>query len=679
MKYRPEIDGLRAIAVIPIIFFHLNFKIFSGGYVGVDIFFVISGFLISTIILEEIGNKNFSLVNFYERRVRRILPALYLMLITSILFSWILLQPNEFIEFHKSLFSALTFSSNIYFLRHDNYFVANSSLKPLLHTWSLAVEEQFYIFFPLFLLLIKKLNRRLIFYILLIITITSLILCQLASFYFKTSNYYLLPTRFWELSLGAIISFKFNDFKNLSNSKKNEVFGFIGLAMIFISIFFFDDFTPYPSIFTLLPVCGTALIIIFVSKDEKVGFFLSNKLLRTIGLLSYSAYLFHQPIISFTKIYLDRDMTFLYKIFILLIIFMISYLSYKFVELTFINRKIFSRKKIFYTSIFISIVLLLYSIFVFRSMDFPLEKDLAKRLSSSSVIVIASAEIDERKFTKYRIDYSTLNPDVLVIGSSRLMQVSSSSIEDNVFNLSVSGASVEDLITFSVLALQKFTPKRIYLSADPWLFNENSGQNRWETIKDDYEEALKIITMPNVAKANFHKTNKINNNFAFNLYKKVNINYSQSYITNINSGLYDKMQQDGKRIYNSTFENLSLNEIRSGFKNTISYSMANYKFSQKYFHYYEKLIDFLNYRKIEIFLVLPPYHPELYKIISNEKYKFITTENIFYKIAKDKSVSIIGSYNPDKCNCIAIDFYDGMHPRSDCINNILLNNSNLKF
>ena len=151
MKYRAEIDGLRALAVLPVIFFHAGFSLFSGGFVGVDIFFVISGYLITTIILTEILNDKFSLTNFYERRARRILPALFFVMLCCLPFAWFILAPSDLINFGQSLVAVATFSSNFFFWMDSGYFSTNAELKPLLHTWSLAVEEQYYIIFPIFL------------------------------------------------------------------------------------------------------------------------------------------------------------------------------------------------------------------------------------------------------------------------------------------------------------------------------------------------------------------------------------------------------------------------------------------------------------------------------------------------------------------------------------------------
>jgi peptidoglycan/LPS O-acetylase OafA/YrhL len=672
MKYRSEIDGLRTLAILPVILFHLNFKQFSGGYVGVDIFFVISGFLISTIILDELENANFSLINFYIRRARRILPALFFVLFISILFSWLLLQPHEFIKFHKSLFSVLTFSSNIFFWKDGDYFFTESSLKPLLHTWSLAVEEQFYLFFPFILIFIKKFNKKTAFYILLFITISSLIFCQIMSLNFKSANFYLLPTRFWELSLGAIAAIKINDFKESSNVKRNEIFGIVGLILILISIFIFDENTPFPSFLTLFPTVGTFLVIIFVSKDNKISYILSNKIFVKLGLLSYSAYLFHQPLIAFSKIYFEEDFGSFLKYILLLLTFLLAYFSFKFIELPFKNSRKISKNGILVLFITFFLAYSTYSILIFKFCNFPFEFDLAKKISNSKVISITN--MDERIFNKYRIEYYKENPDILILGSSRIMQFASSKSIGKVFNLSVSGASIEDIVTFGVLATQKFTPKTIYLSADPWLFNENSGQIRWLSIKDEFDESLRLIMNPDKYKLNFSEFNKIDtNSFAFNLYKRFNIKYSKIDLTDTLPGLYNKKRYDGSMIYNIHYSNRELKDISNDFNDLISYSMYKYNFNSDRYKRFELLIDYFKVKRINVKLFFSPYHPLLYPYLAKDT-NFLFSKHKFIQLAKKHSISIVGSYNPDECGCNIADFYDGMHPKDACINKIITHN-----
>jgi len=267
------------------------------------------------------------------------------------------------------------------------------------------------------------------------------------------------------------------------------------LIFVLFSIFYFNETTPFPSLYTLFPTFGALLIIVFAKPNTKVGFILSNKLVVFLGLLSYSAYLIHQPLISFSKIYFEKNFTLLDQIIIFFLTILFAYLSYRYIESPFRIKSKFSRKFIFIYGTTFSAVLIFYSILIFKLIDFPFEKAMAKKLASSSAVI--STNMDERKFSLYRIEYLNTKRDILVLGSSRIMQVKSSPILGNLLNLAVSGASIEDQITLGIKALTKFTPKVVYLSADPWLFNENSGQTRYKSINENYNEALNLISEPN--------------------------------------------------------------------------------------------------------------------------------------------------------------------------------------
>lgn len=207
MNYRREIDGLRAVAVVPVILFHAGFQAFSGGFVGVDVFFVISGYLITSIILTEKQAGTFTLLGFYERRVRRILLALFVVMLACLPFAWFWMLPGDLRDFSRSLRYVSLFSSNILFLKQSGYFDTAVELKPLLHTWSLAVEEQYYVVFPVLLLLIWRLGKRWIVGIFAVMAVMSLAAAQWGSFYQPAATFYLLPTRGWEILLGVFIAF----------------------------------------------------------------------------------------------------------------------------------------------------------------------------------------------------------------------------------------------------------------------------------------------------------------------------------------------------------------------------------------------------------------------------------------------------------------------------------------
>lgn len=352
MKYRREIDGLRALAVLPVIFFHAGFKAFEGGFVGVDIFFVISGYLITNIILSDLNAGKFSIVTFYERRARRILPALFFVMLCCLPFAWLWLVPTHLEDFCQSMAAVSVFSSNILFWRESGYFGVASELKPLLHTWSLAVEEQYYLFFPLFLLGLWKMRKRWIFGSLALVAIVSLLLAQWGAYNKPAATFFLLPTRGWELAIGALIAFYFLYKKNhaafiAERKKTSEVFGFVGLALIGFSIVLFDKNTPFPSVYALLPTVGTALIIIFSNSGTAVGRLLGTRLLVGIGLISYSTYLWHQPLFVFARHWSFAAPGTLLLLTLSALSILLAYLSWRFVEVPFRDRQAINRSNIF--------------------------------------------------------------------------------------------------------------------------------------------------------------------------------------------------------------------------------------------------------------------------------------------------------------------------------------------
>ena len=348
MKYRAEIDGLRALAVIPVILYHAGFKLFGGGYVGVDVFFVISGYLITTIILAELESGTFSLIHFYERRARRILPALFVVMFVCLPFAWFWLLPNTMKQFSESLVAVSTFASNILFWRISGYFDTATELKPLIHTWSLAVEEQYYVLFPLFLMLTYKLGKRWIVRLLVLIFVISLAGAQSLSETHPSFNFYMLPTRGWELLIGAFIAFYYSRHNIKKHNHIIEQLGSLfGLLLIAYSVFSYNDKTPFPSVYALAPTLGAALIIIFASHKTVVGKLLGTKIFVAIGLVSYSAYLWHQPMFAFAR---ERsfDKPSLYLMSALAVLsFTFAYLSWKYVERPFRNKNRISRNKVF--------------------------------------------------------------------------------------------------------------------------------------------------------------------------------------------------------------------------------------------------------------------------------------------------------------------------------------------
>ena len=674
-KYRSEIDGLRAIAVIPVVFFHAGFNFFSGGYVGVDVFLVISGYLITTIILKGLENKTFSIINFYERRARRILPALiFIIFITSIL-SFIFLTRSELSSYFRSVIATLLFYSNFYFWKTSPYFKAESDLEPLLHTWSLSIEEQFYLLFPLLLIFFFKYFKKNIFLLFSFGFILSLLVCQFLAL--KTSgnfNFYFTFSRAWELALGAITAYYlFYNKLVLSNNLKNT-FSLIGLLLILFPVFLFDRQTLYPSYFTLIPTIGTVLIIVFADEKTLVKKILSAKVLVGVGLISYSFYLWHQPLLAFGRISFENFSN-INKLLAILIALTLSYFSYNYIEKIFRNRNKIDVKflsKTLITSVFLLIIFAQLNQ-KFFSTNNSSEVLLAKLLSKNEAVY--SIKMDERKFIKNRILYETLDPKILIIGSSRVMQLSNENFNQQVLNLGVSGASVEDHIAITAMALEKFNPDKILLGADPWLFNRDSGQSRWKSISNEYEIALKNIEETSNKYKILKKDTK---NEIYNFYEK----FVDNIYNNFNKRKLDLdiksdetknntkqiILRDGKIIYGKEKREEKIKD------KIIDYSMSSYEFSEDYYNNYNKFIKYLiKVQKKDVVLFLTPYHLTSYNLTVQAKPFYLDVEKRFRELSKEMGVQIVGSYNPSLTDCEEIEFYDNQHPKEDCMKKITSN------
>lgn len=380
-NYRPEIDGLRALAVLPVIFFHAGFLRFSGGYVGVDVFFVISGYLITSILWNDLQSGSFSLKRFYERRARRILPALFVVAFATLPFAYLWLLPPDFRDYGRSLFSVSTFSSNFLFWRQNGYFDTAAELKPLLHTWSLAVEEQYYLLFPLLLWGLWKweqasggsrqtsrlassrgakapwrssikdqmmdcrapegarndgLSHHFCAHTKTVITLgfigfVSFIAACFLSFRAPDAAFYLLPTRAWELMVGALCAISLRHPRPFPAvlAQSGSLFG---LLLILTGVFAFDKTTPFPGFYALLPTLGAALVILFAKPETITGRLLSSRPFVGIGLVSYSAYLWHQPLFALAHRQKNAPVSDPVVFLLILVSLGLAYLTWRFVE-----------------------------------------------------------------------------------------------------------------------------------------------------------------------------------------------------------------------------------------------------------------------------------------------------------------------------------------------------------
>jgi peptidoglycan/LPS O-acetylase OafA/YrhL len=344
LAYRRDIDGLRAIAVIAVVLFHFGVPGFTGGFVGVDIFFVISGFLITSIIWNQRQVGHFSFVDFWARRARRILPALFVMIVAVLAVGWFLLAPADYEALGRSVRYQVMFVSNILFMRQDGYFDVASDIKPLLHTWSLAVEEQFYIVFPL---LLTVLSSRLKHWrlALLGVLLVSFGLSVWAVAHHPEKAFFLLPMRAWELLAGAMLAIAPRTGWRLTPIGA-QLLSLTGAGLILTAVFCYDKSTPFPGAAALLPTLGVvALIQASGHRPTLVGRLLASRVLVGFGLISYSWYLWHWPVFVFSS-YASVDEPGPFDISgLILLSLVLGYLSWRFVETPLRERRLLAGRR----------------------------------------------------------------------------------------------------------------------------------------------------------------------------------------------------------------------------------------------------------------------------------------------------------------------------------------------
>ncbi|MDR4485565.1 MAG: acyltransferase family protein [Nitrospirales bacterium] len=375
-SYRPEINGLRAIAVLWVVLYHAQLHIagidlFQGGFLGVDIFFVISGYLITGILLREMACNCFTFTDFYERRVRRIIPALLTVMGISIPFAWIWMLPKQFQEYAESILASLLFGSNIFFWNSDSYHAEVSALKPFLHTWSLSVEEQYYVLFPIVLFLAWKFLRPTIGILMGLGLLTSLLLANWGSQRHPVAAFYLLPTRGWELFAGAwLANLEFKNGRRIPSALHDYLPG-VGLALVLYSLLFLNAQVKHPSFWTVLPVAGTMLLIWSAGKRDIVSSLLASKPLVAIGVISYSLYLWHQPVLAFARIHTPTMLSFSDKVGLILMVFLLAITTWWLIETPFRNRLLIKTRTLWGSIVACTAILFGFGWYGFQSGGIP--------------------------------------------------------------------------------------------------------------------------------------------------------------------------------------------------------------------------------------------------------------------------------------------------------------------
>ena len=676
LKYRKEIDGLRAVAVLPAVLFHAGFEIFRGGFIGVDIFFVISGYLITTLILKPLQEKKFSLIGFYERRARRILPALFTVIFFTSILGFVFLTRSELGSYFESVTANLFFYSNLYFWQNMPYFASDAEIKPLIHTWSLAVEEQYYLFFPILLIFLSKFFKKFIIYFMFFGFLTSLLLAQLlATNTGGNLNFYFTLSRVWELVLGGISAYYLMNSKKFIFTKNlNQLLSLFGLILILLSYYYFSKEVIHPSFYTLAPTIGTVLIILFAKENTYANKLLSTNFLVGIGLISYSFYLWHQPLLAFGRIYFEIFTTQIKTTIIIISIFL-SYFSWRFIEQPFRDMKKTSVRNLLNFTGTLFIILIIFSVlgsnFFSSNSTNSTEAKLAKQLSKLNSIY--SINMDERQFIKNRIIHESLNPEIIVIGSSRTMEISNDLFDQNLLNLGVSGASIEDHITITEMALEKFNPKIILLGADPYLFNKYNYQLRWKSLSKEYQISLsKLRNLTNQNK--IFNLEKINVEYAFyqkileKIYVFINVRKLELELnTSVNKNLYKNIiLRDGTILHKKGTQIEKKQDV------SLNYAMRPYRYTEEYYKLYDEFIhNLVTKHKKKVILVLPPYRFNDLDLSVKEQLNYLDVEKKFKDLAIKNSIQIIGSYEQKNLNCTNEEFHDHMHPKKTCMNKII--------
>ena len=335
IAYRREIDGLRTVAVLPVILFHAGFDAFQGGFVGVDVFFVISGYLITSLLIDDLRYGRFSIAEFYRRRARRILPALTLVVLCCLPFAWLWMVPSELRDFGRALAAVALFMSNIHFWRESDYFEPEAESNVLLHTWSLAVEEQFYIFFPLLLWALWRWRPGSLSGVLILLFLASLAGSAWGSWRMPAAAFYLIPFRAWELFAGALCALVLAR----GAGRAQDALAWLGLVLIGVAVLTFDDTIPFPSVTALVPVAGTVLVVLYARHGTGAAWVLGTRPMVALGLLSYSAYLWHQPLFAFARLRFIMPPPGWVMLGLGVAAFLLAALSWRFVEQPFRRRR----------------------------------------------------------------------------------------------------------------------------------------------------------------------------------------------------------------------------------------------------------------------------------------------------------------------------------------------------
>jgi len=476
LRYRKEVDGLRAWAVLPVLAFHAAVPGFAGGFVGVDVFFVISGYLITGILLRDIDKGGFSIVHFLERRARRIIPALYVVLLACLVAGWFLLLPDTLENLGQGTVATVLSANNVLLLLTSGYWDILTELKPLLHTWSLGVEEQFYLIFPWVLFAVHK--RGWTGWMLACAAIASLALAEWTVSRSPQTAFFMLHTRAFELLAGAMLAYAESRRGDLGARFGTAARGFLaitGLAMIAASVVLFDGSTRLPGVLSLVPVVGTMLVIAFASEKIPGARLLCHRSVVGVGLISYSLYLWHQPLLAFLRLTSAEHPTLAMSLGAVALAFPLAYLSWRFVERPFRQSGGWTRAQVFAFTILGGAGLAGAGLMLDRQGGFPRRVPEFQQATHSDGRPMRRGEYGDRPHMFEDAPFTdAAKPNVVVLGNSYARDIINSAVENGYLarhELSYHRVSLKDEISCkgSVDAIREKT-RRALAEADVAIF-----------------------------------------------------------------------------------------------------------------------------------------------------------------------------------------------------------------
>jgi peptidoglycan/LPS O-acetylase OafA/YrhL len=680
-RYIAEIDGLRGVSVLLVMAFHLSLPYFGGGFLGVDAFFVISGYLITRILIAEINRANFSYTKFLLKRAKRLLPALAVATALTTIGAWVFFSRSQLSRFGDSLLGVGTYTSNFVFLFDGNgYFQQSAANTPLLHTWSLAVEEQFYLLFPIFVLLFYSARKtRQLFFALFVGTIVSLALWIWArevstSSFIGDLAFFMLPTRAWELGAGGLVAL----FMGLSvysriRTGTHSALVFLGFTLLVVALVIGSQ-KPIQGMASLLMVLSMALLIAH-SPSSVIGGALRVRWLVNLGLISYGLYLFHYPLLAFTKIHWGtEELNVGMIIFVVLGTFSLAAISYQYVEIP-IRRGVFSlRKTSSAVLVFISLLAALGGASKVPAIEINPENEAAQVLLENHWVYVS--ELNEMAFQKERLRLGGFDKvETIVSGSSRTMQINSKNTGKTIVNLSLSASSLEEVYSLSLAGLEATEAREVLIGLDPWFLNSNSETVSKEQREIDFAKWSNVVAKKLPLKNALQQEYRISEtdySVITSLYNLVNAR-DKSLIPAFGApDLLAKRNKDGSLVYSKSYTLMSEQEIYSGFDGIYRFANMNeYRYSAGGLGILRDLLAYLKDNKVEVTLILSPFHPDVYSEMSQASPGFLTSERAFRGLADSTSTPLIGSYDPNEVGCLKSEFYDGMHPTEMCMKKIL--------